>query len=338
MKKIFKNIIICFVISITIQCGGLLYLNNYLLSSSSTVRSQKVVDENTSTKTSISKFKVPENATTVGVSYDASYISYYLDDILYVVNIKTNKSVNISSSNGVKISFYKWLPDRNRMLIVETQDRNLSLSYYDVAQSQKSKITDLLMISSKSKVKDIEAAPLTNVIYIKVSNGYEYNSIYWVNIMKSRKKITTKTQNIGTIKVVPHEDKMLYEDLSNNKIYATGSDNALSFIDSTKSALLAIDNNDQAYIGDVDSSNNIDKIYYGTLKGSWQSLPLNTPVSKAHILVTDSGKVYINDNLKGTVTELKTGKETTYKGIFIQLYSNGVASLSDANLVKTPFK
>jgi len=338
MKKMFKNIIVTIMISLIIQLGGLLYLNNFLLTSSATVKSQKVVDENSSNKTSISKFKVPDNATTISVSYDASYISYYLNDMLYVVNTKTNNSVNVSSSNGLKISFYKWLPDRNRMLIVETESRNLSLSYYDVAQSQKSKITDLLMISSTSKVKDIEAAPLTNVIYIKVSNGYAYNSIYWVNIMKSRKKIITKTQNIGNIEVVPHEDKMLYEDLNNNKIYATGSDNALSFIDSTKSCLLAIDNNDQAYIGNIDSNNNIDKIYYGTLNGNWQSLPVNTPVSKVHLLVTTSGKVYVNDNLKGTVTELKTGKETTYKGVFIQLYSNGVASLSDANLVKTPFK
>ena len=338
MKKVFKNIIICIIISLTIQISGLFYLDSNFLTSSATVKSQKVVSSSTSKKISVSKVKVPSDATTINVSYDASYVSYYVDDALYVVNTTTGKSVNVSSSNGAKISFYRWLPDRNRMLIVETQDRNLSLSYYDVAESQKSNVTDLLMISLKSKVKEIEAAPLPNVIYIKVANSATYDSIYWVNIMKSRKKIITKTENIGKIKVVPHEDKMLYEDSSNNKVYATGSDDALSFIGSTKSCLLGIDNTDQVYIGDVDSSGNIDKIYYGTLKGSWQTLQLNTPVSKAHLFVASSGKIYINDNLKGTVTEFKTGTETTYKGVFVQLYSNGVASLSDGSIVNTPFK
>ncbi|HEY8803854.1 MAG TPA: hypothetical protein VIM42_01885 [Clostridium sp.] len=337
MKKVFKKMIICIIISLIIQIGGLFYLNNNILTSNTNVKSQKVADSSTSNKTTVSKANVPSNATTINVSYDASYISYYLNDELYVVNTVTGKSVNVSSSNGVKISFYKWLPDRNRMLIVETNNRNLSLSYYDVTQSQKSKVSDILMISSTSKVKDIEASPLTNVIYIKVKNGYKYDSIYWVNIMKSRKKIVTKSKYIGNIQVVPHEDKMLYEDLTNNKVYATGVDHALSFIGSTKSCLLGIDNNDQVYIGDVDSNNNIDKIYFGTLNGSWKSLQLNTPVSKAHLFVTASGKVYINDKIKGTVTELQTRKETTYKGVFIQLYSDGIASLSDGNLVKTPF-
>lgn len=337
MKKVFKNIIICIMISLIIQIGGLLYLNNNFLASNTTVKSVKVIDLNTNNKTTVSKVKVPNNATNINVSYNASYVSYYLNNELYVVNIITGKSVNVSSSNGVKIAFYKWLPDRNRMLIVETENRDLSLSYYDVSESQINKITDIHMVSSTSKVKDIEAAPLTNVIYIKVSNGYENDSIYWINIMESIKKIITKTQNIGNIEVVPHEDIMLYEDLNNGKVYATGVTDALSFIGSTKSCLLGIDNNNQVYIGVVDKNNNIDKIYFGTLKDRWKSLPLKKPVNKAYLFVTNSGKVYINDNIKGTVTKLQTEKKTTYKGTFLQLYNNGIASLSDGNLVETPF-
>ena len=223
------------------------------------------------------------------------------------------------------------------MLIVETENRNLSLSYYDVTQSQKTKISDILMISSASTVKDIEASPLTNVIYIKVKNGYKYYSIYWVNVMKSRKKIITESQYVGNIQVVPHEDKMVYEDLTSNKVYATGPNHALNFSGSTKSCLLAIDSNDQVYVGNVDSNNNIDKIYYGKLGGSWKSIPLSAPVIKTHLFVTASGNIYTNDSIKGIVTELQTNKKTNYKGTFIQSYNDGIASLSNGNLVKTPF-
>jgi hypothetical protein len=335
MKKKFKNLIICIVVSLIIQISGLLYLNNIFLASDATVKSQEVVDS--INKDSVSKVSVPSKATNINVSYDASYVSYYSDDRLYVVNTITGERDVISSSNGVKVSFYKWLPDRNRMLIVETENRNLSLSYYDVAKSQKSKVTDILMVSSTSKVKDIEAAPLINVIYLKVSNGAKFDSIYWVNVMNSRKKIITKTQNLGNIEVVPHKDKMLYEDLDNNKVYATGATDALSLFGSTKSCLLGIDNNDQVYIGDVDSSNSIDRIYFGELNSSWQSITLNIPVSKANLFVTASGKIYTKDSSKGNVTELQTGKETAYKGIFLQLYNDGIVSLNNRNLVKTPF-
>jgi len=335
MKKVYKKMIMCIIISLIIQISGLFYLNNFLLTSNGNVKSQKVTDS--SNKTSASKVKVPSDATKINVSYDASYVSYFLNDELNVINTTTGKSVNVSSSNGVKISFYKWLPDRNRMLIVETSDRNLSLSYYDVTQSEKSKVTDILMVSSESVVQDIEASPLTNIIYIKVKNGYKNYSIYWVDIMKSIKKIDTQSKYIGNIQVLPHEDKMLYEDLTNNKVYETGSDQALSFIGSTKSNLLAIDNNDLVYIGNVDSNDNIDKIYYGTLKGDWKSIPLSTPVNKANLFVTTSGKIYKNDTNKSTLTEIKTGKKLTYKGTFLQVYSAGISSLSNGNLVKTPF-
>ncbi|MBW9172661.1 hypothetical protein [Clostridium estertheticum] len=337
MKKVFKKMIILIIISLIVQSGGLFYLNNYFLTSNSALKSQKVGDSAQNKKTSVSTFKVPSDATAIEVSYDAGYISYYLNNQLYVVNTITSKSVNVSSSNGVKISFCKWLPDRNRMLVVETQNRNLSLSYYDVTQSQKSKVSDILMISSASTVKDIEVSPLTNVIYIKVKNGYKNYSIYWVNIMKSRKKIVTKSEYVGNIGVIPHEDKMVYENLTNNKVYATGPDHALNFSGSTKSCLLAIDNNDQVYVGNVNSSNKIDKIYYGKLGGEWKSLPLSAAVSKDNLFVTGSGKVYKNDKIKSMVTEIQTNKETTYKGTFLQSYSTGVASLSDGNLVKTPF-
>jgi hypothetical protein len=336
--KVFKNIILCIIISLIIQFSGLFYLNNYFLTSNGDVKSLKVVDPNN--KTSVSQINIPNNAKAINVSYNAGYISYFLNDELYVINTITGQSVNVSLSNGIKISFYKWLPDRNRILIAQTENRSLYLSYYDAAEMKKGNITDLLMVSSASKVKDIEAAPLPNVIYIKVSNSNENNSIYWVNIMESKKKIITETKNIGNIKAAPLEDKMVYEDLTNGKIYVTGINNALSFHGSARLRLLGIGDNDQVYIGNADSSNNIDKIYFGSFTDdtlNWQTLKLSTPIGKENIFVSDSGNVYINDNLKGTIKEPQTGKETFYKGKFLRLYIDGIASINDGILVKTSF-
>jgi hypothetical protein len=334
--KVFKNIIICIMISLIIQIGVLFYLNYYFLVSNASVKTKKVLDSNNGA--SSSQINVPDNAINVSLSYDGSYIAYYLNDALYVFNTKSGKSIDVNFSDSAKISFYKWLPDRNRMLIAEKKNGNLSLSYYDVDKAQMDMISQLESFSSMAEVKDIEAAPLPNVIYTMVSTGDKRDVIYWINIMRSKKKIKTWANNIGNIRVIPHEDIMVYEDLTNNKVYSTGTNSALTFYDSPKLCLLGIDNNDQVYIGDMDSNNNIEKIYFGTLKEStsnWQTLQLSTPVRKANLFVTASGKAYKNDDINGTITELQTGKETPYKGIFLQSYNDMVASISDGILVKT---
>lgn len=336
--RAFKNLIIWVMISLIIQMGGLYYLNNNLLASDTAVKSKKVV--NSQTKKPDVEVRIPDNAKNINVSYDAKYVAYYANEILYVVNNQTGKMDSVTFTDGAKVSFYKWLPDRNRMLIAEKNSGKLSLSYYDVDKAQKDSISELTMADSKSEVVDIEAAPLPNVIYIKVSTGGKRNNIYWINIMKDKKKIETKSYIIGKIEVVPHEDKMLYEDLTYNKVYATGMESALTFKDSKKTCLLGIDNNDQVYIGNVNSDGKIDQIFYGTLKqstSSWQTINLNSAVNKSDLFVAANGKVYINDNLKATFTEFQTGKITNYKGVFLELYNNGVASTSDGILIKTTF-
>ena len=99
----------------------------------------------------------------------------------------------------------------------------------------------------------------------------------------------------------------------------------------------AIDNNDQEYIGSMNRDNNIDKIYYGTLGGTGKSITLNTPVSKTRLIVSASGQIYENGNVKKILIEIQTGRELTYKGTLLQLYNGGIASLSEGHLVITPF-
>ena len=323
-------------ISLIIQLSGLFYIDNFFLDSNLALKSQKIVDLITN-----AKINVPNNALHINTSFDASYIAYYLNKDLFIIDTKTGKSKNLSFSNNIKVSFYKWLPDRNRILIAEKDINNLSISYYDIDKGQMDNITKFSMLSSKSEVVDIVASPLINVIYIKVENGPQRASVYWVNVMKSEKRISTKTNNIGNIEAIPHEDKMLYENLSDNMVYVTGTRNALDFSGIKNLSLLEVDNNDNVYIGAIDYNNNISKLYFGALKdntSTWQVLNFGIPVNRNNLFITASGKVYINNNLKGTITDVETGKQIAYRGSFLQLYSDGIVSLNKGALVKTLFK
>jgi len=339
--KIFKRILLWSAFSIVLQLSGLFYVNNYFLSYNSDFKIQKVTSDNNKTNAEVT---VPEGATDINVSYNGRYISYYDNDKLKVINTKTGKDTTVEFNSGVKVSYYKWLSDRNRMLIAEKyssgSESKFELAYYDVDKDTKDKITDLTWADKKAEVTEIQASPLTNIIYIKISLSGNRNSIYWINIMKEMTKVDTRAYVIGNIRLVPHEDKLVYEDLTYNKIYVTKENNPLTISGVLKPGLIAVDNNDNVYIGDT-ANDKISKIYYGALgkdKISFKEVTLGSEVEKNDIHVSSDGKIYVNDNFKGIVKDITSGKEYIYPGTFVQIYEGGIVSLSENKVIKTEFK
>lgn len=339
--KIFKRIFLWILISLTIQFAGLFYAEKYLLATDTSIKTKKVVKSEV--KKQDAEVKIPDNATHVNASFNARYLAYYDGDVLKVINTKTGEEKKVDFEDGVQVSFYKWLPDRNRMLIAEKETgkkgSSLKLAYYDVDKDVKEDIKELDWADKKSEVEDIQASPLTNIIYVKVANSGKRSSIYWINIMKEMKKVDTMAYMIGKIKVVPHEDKLIYEDLTHHRIYTTGQDEPLDINGVNNPSLIAVDDDDRVYIGET-QEDKVSKIYYGSVKegrNSLQTIDLGTAVDKDAIFVSSQGKIYINDNLKGLVREVASGKEYIYQGRFIQMYTDGIISVSDGKMVKTLF-
>lgn len=340
--KIIKRVVFWIIISISVQCAGLFYVNNYFLSEQTSYKSKKVVT--TAPKKSDVEVNIPDSSKNINASYDGKYVAYYQNDVLKVVNTKTAQTKNVEFGDGVKVSFYKWLPDRNRMLIAEkTSSKSGSgfmLSYYDVDKDAKDDIKNLTWADSKSEVEDIQASTLTNVIYVKVAHSGKRSSIYWINIMKEMKKVDTISYLIGNIRSIPHDDRLVYEDLTYHRILATNVKKPLSINGVDNPCLLDVDNDDNIYIGQV-INNKVVKIYSGTLKedtSKWKVTALKEPADKGDILINENGKIYIHNVLKGILKEVDNGKETSYKGTIIGMYSDGIASVSDGKLVKTTLK
>lgn len=338
MKK-FKRVLVWASLSIIIQCAGLFYINNYFLSDNTNITIQKITNSNNKKDAEVS---IPKGATNVNVSYNGRYISYYDKEVLKVINTKTGEEKSVEFNSGVKVSYYTWMPDRNRMLIAEKKasgsSNKFELAYYDVDKDAKDKITDLTWADKKAEVSQIQASPLTNVINIKISLSGNRNSIYWINIMKEMKKVDTKAYVIGNIRMIPHEDKLVYEDLTYNKVFVTGQEAPLTIPGVTRLCLVATDYNDNIYLGN-DVNGKVTKIYYrgSNSKESFNELAIGGEVDKSDIYVSNSGKIYVNDNFKGVVKELSTGKEFSYSGTFVQIFEGGIVSLSENKVVKTFF-
>ncbi|MHC6180546.1 hypothetical protein ACYUJ6_11935 [Clostridium sp. JNZ X4-2] len=336
--KAFKRIIVWVAVSLAIQFAGLFYINNYFLSSQTEIKTKKILKSEPKKEDAV--IKVPQDAKNVSVSFDGKYLAYYQGDILKVVDSKTGDEKSVEFKNGVKVSFYKWLKDRNRMLIAEKEDSSgnskFNLSYYEADKDIKEDIKELDWSDKRAKIDDIQESPFTNVIYVKMESKGRRTNIYRINIMNDMQKISTRSYIIGKIGILSLDDKLIYGDDIYHNIYVTGRENPITIKGVKNPAWIGSDENDKIYIGDEENGK-ISNIYYGNIdtdENNYGSINLNQSVDKDNIFVMPSGKIYINDNLKGVVTQVETGKQYTYKGNFIQIFEGGIASVSNGQLEK----
>ncbi|MGV8982857.1 hypothetical protein [Clostridium sp.] len=338
-----KRIFIWIVVSLSLQCLVLFYVDHYFLATDSKVDSKKI-EPNESKEVKNIDITVPANAENILVSYDANYLSYYESGKLKIVNCDDGTIKDISVDDGCTISFSKWLPDRNRMLLVEKKSfddsSNLILYYYDVSKGEKVKIKDLAWANTKSEVEDIQLATLTGVIYVKVSSQDERSSIYRIDRMGGMTKADTIPNFVSNISLLRHEDKLIYEGSVYNKIYATGRESSITIEGVDKLTLIGDDDDDNVYLGEL-KDKLISKIYFGKTSDDttdWKTIELQEPAEINDIFVCSDGKVYQNDSLTGVVKEISTGTKTSYEGKLVQLYTKGIVSLVDNKISFVPFK
>jgi hypothetical protein len=347
-----KTLTIWIIISLIIQLGILFYLDNYFLSEDSNIAIKKISKKticqndnylyNEDKKHNV-KILIPDEAGMISLSYDGKYISYYLENRLVVVNTYNGKINSVKFDKERELSYYKWLPDRNRMLIVEktlsSQVCSMTLSYFDVIKGEKNKIKDFILQDVNSEVESIALSTLTNIIYIKINHIGDRSSILRMDITNNLIKIKTDHYFIGKIRLIPHEDKLVYEDSINNTIhistYVTGESKQLIFNGADRVALLGIDDEDNIYVGKLEQGR-IKEIFYGdyrTPEQNWRNINLTHHVKKEKIYISQEGNVYLRDGLSGLITEVRSHKVNKYTGYFIQFYEKGMAFMQNGELI-----
>ncbi|MBU3190677.1 hypothetical protein K9O30_02215 [Clostridium bowmanii] len=338
-----KRISIWIVVSLSLQCLGLFYIDHYFLATDSKVVSKKVVKE-VSTEAKNVDITIPTNAENILVSYDAKYISYYDTEKLVIVNCLTGKTKNIEPEDGCNVSFVSWVPGRNRMILVEKESdgesSNLLLYSYDAVKDEKVKNIKIECDVINPKVEDVQTAPLTGVTYVKVSNNANNSSIYRIDRNPDLSRIDTIPNLVGNILLIRHEDKLFYEGSVYNKTYVTSKSNAISVGDVDKLSLIGADDDDNIYLVEL-KDDLISKVYYGKISqntSEWKTMELEIPCVKEDLIVSDNGKIYQNNPLKGSIKEINSGIQTSYQGKLVKLYNKGVVSLGNNKISFVPFK
>lgn len=366
MKRFFKIIITWIIISVILQCGFYFYLDKFYLKASQKIKDTIV--SNTGSKVKHIQVAIPDDAKKITVSYDGKYVAFIQGNNLKVISTVSGQQQTVQFEKGVSLSNYKWFPDADDIIFAEKHSGRysaiLKFSSYNVQKNERVVIRNNInnvddsidLPESNSNVDQIEISPKTNMIYIKINNSGGRSSIYSLNIMAQMEKARVNSYMVGDIKLIPHENKLVYEDTTYTKLRITGVSNSLYIPDAQKLELLGMDNNDNIYAGKVEgdfkTGYKVTAIYYGKYNESgdkWNCINLNGSYSKSDIYITMAGRIFINDNLMGAVTEFKTGKKTSYHGEFLQMFSNeqnpsqtyintGIASIDNGKLVITNIK
>ncbi|HEY5562284.1 MAG TPA: hypothetical protein VIK72_11115 [Clostridiaceae bacterium] len=346
--RFMKKIIVWTLTALLIQAGFLLYINNVYLNHQFKLTEVRV-DDNTS-NVNKAKVKLPASATDTKISYDGNYISYLEDGFIKVVDFNTGIVTIIKTETGMTNCYSKWLPTTDLLMIAEKTEPGSTKQYidfysYDIQSKDKKQLIDyhdnktrINLVSKLDTIDKIVFSTQTHVIYVKILKSSSKSDIYRFNVMNEVEKLKTNI-SVGNIILSLHESNLTYEDPIKNKIIVMNTNKVISNINIKKPVIVATDDNDNLYVGD-NAQAGISKIIYGKIAAStttWAVLSLDSPTENKNIIVTPDGKVYINDPLKGYLTDVTTKANIVYKGVYVRAFNNGVLSLQNGILLEKLF-
>lgn len=341
--KLYKKIIAWAILSIILQIGGLFVLDNFVFKHSSKFKSNKIDIEKQNTKDI--NVIIPNGAENVNISYNGKYLTYYEKDTLYIEESKTGTKTEVKTEDNGEILYYKWLSDRDRLIIAEKVVKDgetvIQLITYSPKDSSVSYVTSICDYEDDMKVMKITESTFTSVYYIDIYRGGLKSMVYRIDINNDKSRVSLQASVLGNMQVIPHVDRLVYEDEINNKFYVTSPNKQLTFNSNKNLTLLGIDRNDVIYIGELNGEK-ISSIIYGKVDedtSSWKTVNLEAIVNRKDIYFNNESEILINDNLKGAVKNLTTGLEVEYEGKLVQIKEDFIATTdSTGKLVYTTLK
>lgn len=332
--KVFKKVIAWAMLSIILQIGVLYALNNIVFKQTSEFKSEDMQVKKETTKDI--KATISSTAKDVNISYNGKYLSYKENDALYLQESKTGTSKEVVMGNEGTILYYDWLQDRDVLVIAEKVKKDgkykIVLATYDPKYASENVVKEICTYKDNINVKKITASTLTGVFYVDIDTGGSKNIVYRIDRNNDMKEVQLKTLVLGNMQVIPHADRLIYEDKINGKFYVTNPNKSLAFNSNKKLTLLGIDKNDVIYMGEL-NGDKIASVTYGKVDedtANWKKVTLDSVVNDDDLYFSNESEILINDNLKGSVKNLTTGKELAYEGKLVQIKEDFIA-LKDAD-------
>lgn len=331
MKK-FNKIIVWAMLSIMMQCAGLLYLDKVLFKHSSEFNVEKV---EITTKNAEANVSIPTNAEKIEVSFDGRFITYYVDNKFMLVNIKTSEITEIL--NNKEILFTGWVPNNNVVIVAEKLSGKVNINTYNVKNGIENPIGDICAYKKGMEISDIVVSAKTGSKYVCIRSGGDSSKIYRIGVENDdMKALNNSVPTLGSITALPLKDVLVYEDSSNNSFYRyfNGSRKKISFANANNLVILGASSDNMIYMGEL-SGDKVVKIIYGadeTSPATWKTETLEKPKDIKDIYINNKNQILVNDSLEGKVKNITTGDTISYEKTFITVNDKVVCSSDNGKI------
>lgn len=336
--KMFNKYIVWAILSIMLQFSGLYILENTLFKNTSEFKSEDL--NLNKDKTENINATVPSSAEEITISYSGEYLTYVENGKLFVEEAENGNPQEVVTQDNGEIMYYKWLSDRNRLIIAEKIMKDgteiIQLITYDPRDNSQIVVKTICNYQENMEINKISASVLTGVYYIDVYKGNMKSVLYRIDRNEKLTRETVRADVLGNMEVIPREDRLIYEDKINNKFYITNPNNRLEFNSNKNLALLGIDKEGIVYVGELDGEK-VSSVTYGKPEedtSTWKKIDLEDVVNKHDLYFNEKSEILINHNLEGKVKNLMTGKEIEYEGKLIEIKEDFIATVDNDGKLK----
>lgn len=319
-------------LSVILQFIFLLFINNYYLGRNGEIKLTSLDNEGRVKKDI--NVKISGEASNITVSHDAAYAAYIAGGNIGIFDLHRKKTIGTIASEGEKITYLRWLTDRNMLIYAEKsikdQKGNVSITTWDVDSGMKRDYPPITKLDKQCEVVDIELSALTNIVYVKVKLNETKASIYKYNIMDNLSHVMS-TATDTTIKETAYTDKLVYQG-STNRVFVKDSikGNTWQIPFKNRMVLLGIDSEDKVYAGELNSLNRVYKIHFGKITSnsikSWEQVSLGMPVLQENLVVAPDDAIYEIIQKENAILDIQNDKKIEFKGEFIEILKGYVVS------------
>lgn len=287
-------------------------------------------------------FKLPEGADGVAASFDGLYAAYRVGDELEIADIDKKQIINRLKAPGGKITYYRWLPDRE-MLIYSVKEPNgksglVRISTYDIGPGLDRSYPDIKNLPEGSETIDIVLSPLTNVVYPMIKTSKTRARIYKFDIMDNL-TLVMKTDLTTIIGETMYSDNLIYQ-RTGEKIQILDGRTGKTSQAPVKEVvtLIAVDNSDYVYAVSTDGAGSVNSVYYGRCgqkEADWNKAVLKRPSQAEDIFITAAGSIYVADRQRKTVIRPDGTVAAKYQGELLTVIDDYVAAKDGNKLMLT---
>lgn len=269
---------------------------------------------------------VDRNAEWINFSFDLQFFAYMQNNAITIQDTKNNSLVSLIENEEGKISYFRWMSDRNMLIYASTytnqNSSNVEITTVDLENDQQKKYPLIRGLGKSAEIKSIEVSPLTKVLYAQVIHA-QNEQIYAFDIMNNLTFI--RTVPLGTkILETQFYDSLLLDDQDGNfQIYDGQTKRMRKPFANENLVLLSLGNEDKAYLGKLNDDYLVEKIYHVKIESAKAEITheqvLNNPAEPSQIVVMKNGRIFIHQLEGKRLLEIDGEAEETYQGRIIEV-------------------